>query len=55
MAKLAGLFVLIGAVAMMIGLYEFWLLARRQQVKPDVAAGYLAAAALFTVFYFTQP
>ena len=55
MAKLAGLFVLIGAIAMMIGLYEFWLLARRQQVKPDVAAGYLAAAALFTVFYFTQP
>ena len=54
-AKLAWLFVLIGAAAMIIGLYEFWLLARRQQVKPDVAAGYLSAAALFTVFYFNEP
>ena len=54
-AKLAWLFVVIGAAALAIGLYEFWLLARRQQVKPDVAAGYLGAAALFTVFYFTEP
>ena len=37
-AKLAWLFVMIGAAALAIGLYEFWLLARRQQVKPDVAA-----------------
>ena len=38
-AKLALLFVLIAAVAMVFALYEFWLLARRQQVKADVAAG----------------
>jgi phosphatidate cytidylyltransferase len=54
-AKLALLFVLIAAVAMVIALYEFWLLARRQQVKADVVAGYLGAAALLTVFYFTEP
>ncbi len=54
-AKLALLFVLVAAVAMVIALYEFWLLARRQQVKADVAAGYLGAAALLTVFYFAEP
>ena len=47
--------VLIGATAMTIGLYEFWLLARRQQIKADVTAGYLGAAALFTVFCFKAP
>src|SRR5258707_3694734 len=35
-AKLALLFVLIAAAAMVIALYEFWLLARRQQVKADL-------------------
>ncbi len=54
-AKLTLLFVLIAAVAMVFALYEFWLLARRQQVKADVAAGYLGAAALLTVFYFNEP
>ena len=54
-AKLALLFVLFAAVAMVIALWEFWLLARRQQVKTDVAAGYLGAAALLTVFYFADP
>ena len=54
-AKLALLFVLIAAVAMVFALYEFWLLARRQQVKADVAAGYLGAAALLTMFYFADP
>jgi phosphatidate cytidylyltransferase len=54
-AKLALVFVLIAAIAMVIALYEFWLLARRQQVKADVAAGYLGAAALLTVFYFAEP
>ena len=54
-AKLAWLFVLIGAATMIVGLYEFWLLARRQQIKADVAAGYLGAAALFTVFCFKAP
>lgn len=54
-AKLVWLFVLIGAVAMVLALYEFWLLAGRRQIKADGAAGYLGAAALFTVFYFNEP
>ena len=53
--KLALLFVLLVVLAMIIGLFEFWILAKRQQVKADVAAGYLSAAALLTVFYFTDP
>ena len=49
------LFVLLAAAALVLGLYEFWSLARRRQMKPDVAMGYLAAAGLFTVFYFADP
>ena len=49
------LFVLLAAAAMVLGLYEFYLLARRRDLKPDIAAGYLGAAALFTVFYFNEP
>ncbi len=49
------LFVLLAAAAMVLGLYEFWTLARRRQMKPDETTGYLAAAGLFTVFYFADP
>jgi phosphatidate cytidylyltransferase len=52
---LAPLFVLLALSAMVLGLYEFWLLARRREIKPDVVAGYIGAAALFTVFYFNEP
>jgi phosphatidate cytidylyltransferase len=52
---LAPLFVLLALAAMVLGLYEFWLLARRREIKPDVVAGYIGAAALFTVFYFNEP
>ena len=54
-SKLALLFVLIAAVAMILGLVEFWLLARKQQIRADMVAGFLGASALFTVFYFTEP
>jgi phosphatidate cytidylyltransferase len=53
--RLAFLFVLIAAVAMILALVEFWLLARKQQIRADMVAGLLGAAALFTVFYFTEP
>ncbi len=53
--KLALLFVVLAAAAMIAALFEFWLLARKQQVRADAAAGLLSAAALFTIFYFTQP
>ncbi len=49
------LFILLAAAAMMLGLYEFYLLAKRRDLKPDIAAGYLGAAALFTAFYFNAP
>lgn len=49
------LFVLLAAAAMALGLYEFYVLAKRRDLKPDAAAGYLAGAALFTVFFFNDP
>lgn len=49
------LFVLLAAAALVLGLYEFFTLARRRQMAPDVGTGYLAAAGLFTVFYFADP
>ena len=52
---LALLFVLLTVAAMVIALFEFWLLARKQQIRADAAAGLLSAAALCTVFYFTEP
>ncbi len=53
--RLQPLFVLIAAAALVLGLYEFYLLAKKRQINPDVVAGYLGAAALFTVFYFNEP
>jgi phosphatidate cytidylyltransferase len=53
--QLSLLFVLLGAAAMIVALFEFWLLARKQQIRADAAAGLLGAASLFTVFYFTEP
>jgi phosphatidate cytidylyltransferase len=49
------LFVVLAAAAMVAGLFEFYVLAKRRDLKPDAAVGYLAAAALFTVFYFNDP
>ncbi len=49
------LFVLLAAAAMVLGLYEFYVLAKRRDLKPDAAIGFLAASALFTVFYFNDP
>jgi phosphatidate cytidylyltransferase len=49
------LFVLLAAAAMVLGLLEFYVLAKKRDLKPDAVAGYLAAAALFSVYYFTRP
>ena len=49
------LFVALAAAAMVLGLYEFYVLARKKDIKPDFAAGYLGGAALFTIFYFASP
>jgi len=42
-------FVLLAAAAMVVGLWEFYLLARRLKLQPEVAAGYIAGAALITI------
>ena len=49
------LFVALAAAAFIFGLYEFYALARKKDMKPDVAAGFLGGAALFTIFYFATP
>jgi phosphatidate cytidylyltransferase len=54
-AKLALLFVVLAAAALIVALFEFWLLARKQQIRADAAAGLLGAVALLTAFYFTRP
>src|ERR1041385_3587560 len=48
------LFVALAAAAMVIGLWEFYLLAKKLKLKPDAAAGYLAGAAIVTIAVLTQ-
>ena len=43
------LFVVLAAAAMVLGLWEFYLLAKKLKLQPEVAAGYLAGAALITI------
>ena len=49
------LFIVLAAGAMLFGLNEFYVLARKKDMKPDVAAGFLGGAALFTIFCFATP
>ena len=53
--KLALLFVALAALAMILALVEFWVLARKQQTRADFVAGFLGAAALFIVFLMSEP
>jgi phosphatidate cytidylyltransferase len=52
---LALLFVALALAAMVMGLYEFWLLAGKRGLKPDAGVGFLGAAALFMLFYLNAP
>jgi len=54
-ASLWWLFVLLAVAAMVLGLWEFYLLAKRLQLKPDPAAGYIAGAALVTIALYNDP
>lgn len=49
------LFVLLAAAAMVLGLWEFYLLAKKLQLKPDAGAGYIAGAALVTISLQNDP
>jgi phosphatidate cytidylyltransferase len=52
---LAPLFAALVGIALMLALLEFWILAAKQQIRADPVAGFLGAAALFTIFYFGNP
>ena len=39
---------------MVLGLFEFYVFAKKRDLKPDAVAGYLGAAALFVVFYIPR-
>ena len=49
------LFVLLAAAAMVLGLWEFYMLAKKLKLQPEVAAGYLAGAALITIHIQNDP
>ena len=48
------LFVVLAVAAMVLGLWEFYLLAKRLQLKADPAAGYIAGAALVSIALFND-
>ncbi|HEX8774218.1 MAG TPA: phosphatidate cytidylyltransferase [Pyrinomonadaceae bacterium] len=52
---LSPLFVALALAAMVLGLYEFWLLAGKRSLKPNAGVGFLCAAALFALFYLDAP
>lgn len=49
------LFVAIAAFALIAGLFEFYSLSKKLELKADAAVGYLGAAALFVGFVFDAP
>jgi phosphatidate cytidylyltransferase len=49
------LFVALAAAALALSLYEFYLLARKRDLRPDVVAMFLGSAAFFTIFLFDRP
>ena len=53
--SLAPLFVALVGFSLLLALFEFWILAGKQQIRADPVAGSLGAAALFTIFYFADP
>ncbi|MGI9108277.1 MAG: phosphatidate cytidylyltransferase [Pyrinomonadaceae bacterium] len=55
LAQLELLFVALAAAAMMIGLYEFWMLSSKRDAKAQRELGTLFAVALLTTFYFNAP
>lgn len=49
------IFVIIAALALAAGLFEFYLLSKKLELKADAAVGYLGAAAMFVAFLFDAP
>lgn len=48
-------FVIIAAAALIAGMYEFFSLTKKMELKADASAGILAAAILFLAFLFDAP
>jgi len=46
------LFIAMAGAAMALGLFEFYVLSKRLQIKPDTGAGFLGAIAIFVVSLF---
>jgi len=49
------LFVVLAALALAAGLFEFYSLSKKLELKADAAVGYIASAALFVGFVFDAP
>lgn len=49
------LFVVLAVGAVVVALYEFWFLAKRQGARPDVVVGYAATAAVIAAFFLNEP
>ena len=49
------LFVVIAAAALIAGLYEFFLMTKKLELKADASMAYLGASALFVAFLFDAP
>jgi phosphatidate cytidylyltransferase len=49
------LFVIIAALTLGAGLFEFFTLTKKLELKADAAIGYLGAAAFFVAFFFDAP
>jgi phosphatidate cytidylyltransferase len=49
------LFILLAALAIVAGLYEFYLLSKKQELKADAQIAFLGAAAFFIAFLFDAP
>jgi phosphatidate cytidylyltransferase len=47
-------FCVLVAAAIVLGEIEFWLLARKKQIRADATAGLLSGLALLTIFFFTS-
>ena len=48
------LFVALAAASLGFGLFEFYRLAKRRDMKPNIGAMFLGGAAIFTVFLFNE-
>ncbi len=48
-ASLWWVFALLAVAAMVVGMWEFYALAKKLQLKPDAATGYIAGAILITI------